>query len=145
MLGFLPAGHGANLGFAKTVWEEIGGFDEEFEFGGPDIEFCWRAQLSGIPLTPVPDAIVHYRLRPSLSALYKQSRAYGAAEAHLFRVFSRYGMSRRRATAPLSDLWWQTSRLPLAAIPSRRGAWVRRLGQLAGRVEGAARYKVLWW
>lgn len=145
MLGFLPSGHGANLGFTKQVWQDLQGFDEEFEFGGPDIEFCWRAQLHGIPLATVPEAVVHYRLRPSLSALFKQSRAYGAAEAHLYQAFATSGLERRSARATVSDLWWTVSRLPFAASQGRRGAWLRRLGQQIGRVEGSVRYRVLWW
>lgn len=145
MLGFLPSGHGANLGFTKEVWRDVHGFDESFEFGGPDIEFCWRVQLHGVPLFTVPDAVVHYRLRPSLAALFKQSRAYGAAEAHLYQAFATSGLNRRPARAPLSDLWWTLSRLPFAARRRRRGAWIRKLGQQVGRVEGSVRYRVMWW
>ncbi|KGN41394.1 hypothetical protein N801_07540 [Knoellia aerolata DSM 18566] len=145
ILNFLGSGHGANLGFTKSLWNELNGFDESFEFGGPDIEFCWRAQLRGTPLHTVPDAIVHYRLRPSLRKLYKQSRAYGAAEAHLYQKFAQFGLDRRPASAPIVDLWWILTRLPFAVAQGRRGAWLRRLGQQIGRFEGSARYRVLWW
>lgn len=144
-LGFLPFGHGANLGFTRSIYDQVHGFDEDFEFGGPDIEFCWRAQLSGATLHTQSEAIVHYRLRPSLNALFRQSRAYGAAEAHLFRKFAEHGLTHRPLSMPLRDIWWIVSRMPFAVGPARRGAWLRRLGQQMGRFEGAARYRVWWW
>ncbi|MFZ1411268.1 MAG: glycosyltransferase [Micropruina sp.] len=145
VMGFLPTGHGANLGFTRALYDRLGGFDDEFEFGGPDVEFCWRAQLSGATLHPVPEGIVHYRIRPSLPALFRQSLAYGAAEAHLYRKFAAQGMPRRPFTAPLRELWWLASRLPFAKPLGRRGAWLRRLGQQLGRFRGAYRYRVWWW
>ncbi|WP_353953331.1 glycosyltransferase [Knoellia sp. S7-12] len=145
IMNFLESGHGANLGFSKDLWKRLSGFDEAFEFGGPDIEFCWRAQLSGTALETVPDAVVHYRLRPSLSKLYKQSRAYGAAEAHLYKKFAASGLARRPTRAPFLEAWWMLTRFPFAIDPGRRGAWVRRAGQQVGRLEGSVRYNVLWW
>ena len=145
VLGFLPTGHGANMGFTRSVYERLGGFDDEFEFGGPDIEFCWRAQLTGVKLRPVPDAVVHYRLRPSLGTLFRQSRAYGAAEAHLYRKFAGHGMCRRSLAAPFGEVWWLVTRLPFAWPLGRRGAWLRRVASQLGRFEGSVRYRVLWW
>ena len=145
VLGFLPTGHGANMGFTRSVYERLGGFDDEFEFGGPDIEFCWRAQLAGVTLHPVPDAVVHYRLRPSLGTLFRQSRAYGAAQAHLYRKFASQGMRRRPLVAPLAEALWLVTRLPFAWPLGRRGAWLRRFASQLGRLEGSVRYRVLWW
>lgn len=145
ILDFLPAGHGANMAFTRTLYDALGGFDEAFEFGGPDIEFCWRAQLAGFQMHTAPDAIVHYRLRPSLPALFRQARAYGAAEAHLFQAFRAVGLQRRPPSAPLRELWWLLTRLPFIAPAGRRGAWLRRFGQQVGRAEGSLRYRVIWW
>jgi GT2 family glycosyltransferase len=142
--GFLPAGHGANLGFTRRVVESVGGFDEDFVFGGPDIEFCWRAQLAGFVLHEQPDAIVHYRMRQSLRDLWRQSVLYGAAEAHLYRKFAASGMPRRSAGAVVTDLWWILTRLPFALPRARRGAWVRRAGTQWGRLVGSVRYRVRW-
>ena len=144
-LGFLPTGHGANLGFTRRLHQAIGGFDEDFVFGGPDIEFCWRAQLDGYELREVPSALVHYRLRPSLSDLYSQSRMYGAAEAHLYSKFRDRGLRRRSPRTLAYELWWLLSRLPFATSVARRGAWLRRLGQQVGRFQGSVKYRVIWW
>lgn len=143
--GFLRTGHGANMGFTRSLYERLNGFDDEFEFGGPDVEFCWRAQLAGADLHPVEEAVVHYRLRPSLEALARQSRAYGAAEAHLYKKFASRGVARRSASAVAKDLGWIITRAPLARSTARRGAWLRRWSTQVGRIQGSVRYRVWWW
>ena len=145
LLAFLPAGHGANLGFTRSVYDTVGGFDADYLFGGDDVEFCWRAQLAGFPLHVVPEAVVHYRLRPSLRALYRQFKAYGASEAHLYRDFARRGLRRRPVNSPVSEVVWLVTRLPFAWPIERRGTWIRRLATLKGRWQGAFDYRVLWW
>lgn len=144
-LDFLPTGHGANLGFTRSVYDSVGGFDADYQFGGDDVEFCWRAQLAGFHLYMEPQAVVDYRLRPSLRALYLQSKAYGASEAHLFRDFARRGLRRRPLAAPVRDFVWLVTRLPFAWSAERRGAWLRRCGVAMGRIQGAWEYRTLWW
>lgn len=144
VLGFLPAGHGANLGFSRRLYDTIGGFDDEFTYGD-DVEFCWRAQLAHFKMHEVPEAVVHYRMRPSLASLFRQSRNYGAAEPHLYATFRHAGLRRRPVTALLREVWWLVTRLPFALPVARRGAWLRHMGQQIGRCQGAFRYRVLWW
>jgi len=144
-VGFLPSGHGANVGFTRTVFDQLEGFDESFRGGGDDTDFLWRGQLAGFKLHEVPGAVVHYRLRPSLGDLWRQSFNYSAAEAQLAQKFSSDGMHRRKATAPLTDLWWLVSRAPFALNRGRRGSWVRRLASFCGRLRGAVRHRVVWW
>jgi GT2 family glycosyltransferase len=144
LLDFLPTGHGANLGFTRAVYDATGGFDERFAGGGDDVDFCWRAQLAGTPLQSEPDAVVDYRLRPDLRGVVRQARAYGAAEALLFKKFGRYGLHRRRAARVGRDVWWLATRAPLAWSRARRGAWLRRAATQVGRLVGALRHRV-WW
>lgn len=145
ILDFLPFGHGACLGFTRKIFDAIGGFDESFRGGGDDVDFCWRAQLMGAKLLEVPDAIVHYRLRPSLRALAKQEMSYGAAEPQLFVKFAERGLRRRRPKAFAQELWWLATRLPIAWPRARRGAWIRRAARQYGRFKGAARTRTWWW
>ena len=81
-----------------------------------------------------------------MSALFRQSRAYGAAEAHLYRKFADQGLSRRPVLAPVREVWWLATRMRFATPDQySRGAWLRRLGQQLGRAEGSRRYGVWWW
>ena len=59
---FLPAAITANLGVTAPVFEAVGGFDHQLASGG-DVDFCWRAQLSGFRLGFCRDAVVAYRSR----------------------------------------------------------------------------------
>ncbi len=144
-LDFLIAGHGANLGFTRALYEATGGFDESFAGGGDDTDFCWRAQLAGFSPNTHPDIVVHYRLRPSLGALWRQSVNYGASEPLLYRKFAAEGLRRRPPTALVSEIWWLLTRLPFAGPIPRRGAWIRRCGTQWGRFVGAAKSRTLWW
>jgi glycosyltransferase involved in cell wall biosynthesis len=145
MAGFLRGAHTANLGVSRSVFDLIGGFDEDFAHGGDDIEFMWRAQLAGTELHEVTDAVVHYRLRSNLRDHWKQSVNYGACEPLLYTKFAKHGMKRRTVGALVSDLWWLATRLPFAWPIGRRGAWLRRAGQQYGRFRGAVRYRTWWW
>ncbi len=143
-VGFLPSAHGANCGFSRRVYDTLGGFDEFFTVGGEDTEFFWRAQLAGVPLHPVPNAIVHYRLRSELKGVWAQFVSYGASEVRLYRTFKARGMRRRSSRAVVRDVWWLLTRLPFAWPLERRGAWIRVLGLEWGRVRESVRLRQLW-
>ena len=59
--GFLPAA-GINIGVHRDLFERLGGFPEAFS-GSEDVAFSWRAQLAGVPLRFVGDAVYRYRYR----------------------------------------------------------------------------------
>ncbi|MDO8392268.1 MAG: glycosyltransferase [Actinomycetota bacterium] len=145
MHGFLRAGHGANMGVSRDVFDALGGFDEGFVHGGDDTEFFWRAQLAGFDLLEVPNAIVHYRLRQTVAAHFRQFVHYGTAEVMLYQRFHQRGLHRRPVRALLRDLWWLATRAPFATNKARRGAWARRFATQYGRLIGSVRLRTLWW
>jgi glycosyltransferase involved in cell wall biosynthesis len=145
MLGFMPSAHGANLGVSRRAFDSVGGFDEAFLHGGDDVDFCWRVQLAGFELHEVPGSVVHYRLRPSLRAHWRQCTNYGRSEVLLARRFGDRGLRRRPVRAVVGDLWWLVTRLPFAWPLARRGAFVRRLATQWGRIAGAVRWRTPWW
>lgn len=112
-LGYLPYAIGANLGFHRPVWEDVGGFDENAARGATEIDFCWRAQEAGYELGYVAEAVVHYRLRTSLAGTAVQAYWYGRGDVRLAR--SRH--LPRPVRHPISRLleppnepnvrWWQ--------------------------------------
>ncbi len=144
-LGFLPAGHLCNLAVTRSLFDQLGGFDEHFVGGADDVDFCWRAQLAGARFQYLPDAVVNYRFRPNLRTMARQEVGYGAAEAQLYRKFANNGVRRRPISALGMDVWWLLSRLPFALRRDRRGAWIRRAARQYGRFKGAARTRTWWW
>ena len=67
--GFHVFGMGANFAVRRTIWEQIGGFDEVLGGGGPlkssqDFDFAYRVYLAGATILLEPDAVVyHYGFR----------------------------------------------------------------------------------
>lgn len=84
-LGYLPYAVSANMAFHRAVWEDVGGFDESIARGGTEIDFCWRAQAAGYKLGYVPEAVVHYRLRPTIVGTAAQAYWYGRGDVRLAR------------------------------------------------------------
>ena len=121
----LPHAGGGNLGIHRAVYEQVGGFTDDIP-GLPDVDFCWRVQLAGVPLVFLPDAVLHVRLRATGRGLWSQGRAYGTARAMLER---RYGtLTRDDVPAAVRE---QLPRLHAVDRPARRsGAVFQQVRQL---------------
>lgn len=120
--GVLPFAHSCNLGVRRDLVDRIGGFDETIE-AGEDVEFSYRAGRIGVEPRYAPDAVVHYRYRTSLRALWRQGRSYGRVRSVLGRRFVADGLvlppaSRARAVLGL------LRRLPQCASRAGRANWV---------------------
>ncbi|MCU1495362.1 MAG: hypothetical protein JWO62_3126 [Acidimicrobiaceae bacterium] len=72
-----------NLAFRRQVFDDVGGFDETFEYGS-DVDFSWRAVHRGFPIRYVPGALVLHDWG-SRRRQAKRSFAYGKARARLYR------------------------------------------------------------
>jgi len=140
-LGFLPFGMGCSLGFRREVFESLGGFREDATYC-EDVDICWRAQLAGYTIQFVPDAVVHYRPRPTARDMYRQHRNFACARAYLYREFRSAGMRRQTEREALSEWWAVAKAIPRLRTPSERARWARRLGRCVGRVQGSVRYRV---
>jgi len=56
---------GCCLLIKKRVFEKIGFFDEDFFMYGEDIDFCWRAKMSGFKLSVDPKTIIFHKASTS--------------------------------------------------------------------------------
>jgi glycosyltransferase involved in cell wall biosynthesis len=142
-LGFLPWPYGANCGFTRRVWDDLGGFDESYVFGGEETEFFWRAQLRGYELRVVPDAVVTYVQRERPREVFSQKFRYGRAAVQLYANFRSLGMPRSSTLNALAK--W--ARMPVKAARAllNRDRWfdlVISLGFATGRLSGSWRYRV---
>jgi glycosyltransferase involved in cell wall biosynthesis len=138
--GFLPSAAGGNCGMWTRVAREIG-WNEEFRFGGCDVEFSWRAQLAGFTLAFAPDAVIHLRYRSTLRGLARQYFSYGRAGPLLYRHFRQHGMPWDRQNA--RDRWRGIARgVRGVGSVEQRGSWVRSLSFSLGRAYGSVRWRV---
>jgi glycosyltransferase involved in cell wall biosynthesis len=138
---FLPHAGGATLGFKRTLYDDLGGFDERLRYLH-DTEFCIRAELKGIRLTFVNTAVLHYRRRITLRATFSQARNYAEENAILAkRYFPRdksaaeyYRAFFREWAALARDIRWSRS------VNERRFVWFWRLGLQVGRLSGLVKH-----
>ncbi len=139
--GGVPFAHGCNMGFRREMLADLGGFDESFMIAC-DVEIAIRAWRAGVELGWQPGALVHYRLRDSLPALYRQARAYSASRPRIRQLLPEKVDHADERRARVRRAAWLARHLP---TNTRRQEWARWLwvaGQLHG--ETAAWLKNQW-
>jgi GT2 family glycosyltransferase len=139
---FLPHAGGGTLGVRRAVHDAVGGFDEEQRFLA-DTDYCWRVQLAGYPLTFVPDAVVHIRLRPTVKGMFRQARGWGEYDVLLYKRYLSRGMP--RLSWKSGALAWRNLLFSLPRIKDerRRLDWIWTFGWRLGRLQGSIKYHVL--
>ena len=140
---FLPHAGGTRIGVRRSIFESVGGFDQNL-LRGEDVDFCWRVQLVGTPLRLAPEAIARVRYPDSFGRMYRQARLSGRGDALLYRRYRAAGMPGRSIGDGLREWLRLIRRLPHIRGTSDRARWLRRLGQCVGRLEGSLRYRVLY-
>lgn len=143
-IGWLPFAVGASLGVWRETYDELDGFRQDFPAGADDIEFCWRAQLTGRRVSLASDAVVHYRFRTDLRGMARQFRNYGQGEVVLFRDFRHHGLRRRPVGEVLYSLAWLAKHLPDLRDDVGKGVWVREAAYQLGRVRGSWQQRLLY-
>jgi glycosyltransferase involved in cell wall biosynthesis len=140
---FLPYAPSCNLGVWASVFAATGGFDEDYP-QSHDVEWSWRAQLASYTLGFAPGAVVHYRYRASSRGVFRQAYVSGLDAARLYRDYRSRGLSRPGFTRALRTWGFLVARLPYLRSPERRGVWIRRAGESAGRFVGSVRFRIFF-
>ena len=133
-----PYSMGAALGFRRTTFDTVGGFDESFDFGSDDADFCLRAQYEGLSIAFEPRAVVDYRTRSRAADVMRQRFGYGrgherlvAKHAELGRIVSRPLQRWKGATVASVRLVANT---PMVMSRKTRLQYLASAAHLAGRV-----------
>jgi GT2 family glycosyltransferase len=101
-----PYAVGANLGFARRVFDAVGGFDEAFGAGADEVDFCLRASRAGCSIGFAPDAVVRYAVKDTARALMRQRYGYGRGHQRLLAKYHR----RAWVDRPPSERWRDVAR-----------------------------------
>lgn len=76
-----------NLSVRRDVFDEIGGFCEDFPFklGGDDLEMSYRINKAGYLIASAPDAVAEHSKETwnHVSALYDRARRWGTMESQI--------------------------------------------------------------
>ncbi len=139
---YLPHAASANMGIRRDVFERLGGFDESMA-ALYDTDLCWRVQLAGIELVAVPEAIVHYRFRGTVTGLLKQAFAYAVYNVLIYKKYRAHGMPKialKHGIKSWINLVLGVRRLAKAET---RVHWLWKAGWLIGRLYASIRYRVM--
>lgn len=140
-LDAMPWFIGANLGIRATAHAALDGWEEEWH-ASEEIDLCWRAQMAGLTLADVPEALVYYRPRVGPGAAFKQGWTWGYAAPGLLHRFPRGVVRRPPLARALRDWLVLGSFAPLALVSHGfRRDWARLLGLRAGRLVGTVHWR----
>jgi glycosyltransferase involved in cell wall biosynthesis len=142
--GIFPTVHGNNMGMQRAAWERLGRFDEDVIIGSDDVELSMRAWNDGMPVTFVPDAVVHYRYRSEPSALWRQGRNYGRSRPLVVRRLREQGLPTPHRIAGWRSWLWLGAHVPDLRTHEGRAAWVWVAANRVGQVEGSVRYRSIF-
>jgi glycosyltransferase involved in cell wall biosynthesis len=134
---------GNNGGMQRSVWDQLGGFDESFN-GLEDIEFSLRARAEGFVVDFVPDALVHYRYRVGWRPLWNQGLFYGCSYPQLWKRCLDLGLDPPSRFAGVRSWAWIALHIPLLMRKPVRIRWVWTLSCRIGALRGALRYRLLY-
>jgi glycosyltransferase involved in cell wall biosynthesis len=73
---YLPFAYGCNWGMRRAVYDTVGQFDETYKCAW-DADYSWQVQYAGFKLKFIPHLVVHYRLRSTVQASYRQGKNWG--------------------------------------------------------------------
>lgn len=134
----VPFAHGCNMGFRRSILESLGGFDETYLIAC-DIEIAVRAWRDGMSLAWAPDALVHYRLRPTPLETYRQSRAYGRSRHRIAKLVPEAPDAAGEARARARRAVWLIKHLPELRTFRGRSNWCWVAGGMVGELQGFVR------
>lgn len=137
-LEYLPYVPGGLMGVTTTTWDLLGGFTTDLR--ADDVDFTWRAGLSGITIGMAPKAILSVRRPSTPREDFRKARGYGRAHVQLFKRFHSQGMPRKRLRAEVGHLWLGARPL-LRRDPHWRWAAAWHWGLIVGRLEESIRIR----
>lgn len=77
---------GAAFAIRRSLFETLGGFDEDFEFHMEEIDLCWRAQAHGWRVAYEPRSVVYHWGGGSLPAASPRKTYYNFRNNHAMLV-----------------------------------------------------------
>lgn len=131
---------GGTIAMRRDLFLKLGGFDETM-LACEDADLCWRVQNSGVPLFFAREAVIHVRLRPSLSAMCRQARLWGEYNVVLYKKYRPLGMPPLPRLQGVRNLVGTLRRFPRLARRRTRSEWLWEASWMVGRIVGSLKYR----
>lgn len=141
--GLLPTVPGGNFAISRAAYLDLGGMDSSYPGGSEETDFSWRAQMAGMRVVGVPDAVVHYRLKKEWRGLFQQQRVQQRGRMLLWARFGDNGMSGPSWRYSIQTAIVAGLRFVMARTEEARLRQARILGGNVGAIEGMLRYRLL--
>lgn len=140
--GYLPYAPGGFMAMRKSVYDTVGGFDEDFIGGHDEVDLCWRAQHAGFEIAIARDAHLERVERTTARDALRQFHRYGYTYVQLFAKHRDRGIMGSSPRQELTILKRVVKALPhLASEPEKRLNASRFLGWHIGRWRGNLRFR----
>jgi len=110
--------------YRRTALEQVGGFDERLFVGYEDVDWCFRAQLSGWSCRYVPTAVAYHMSSATLGKGTNDSKLYHGWRNEIWVVAKNYPAWALVRHAPALALV-QARHLALAVRIRRVSLWLR--------------------
>ena len=135
--------HGANMGFRRSTYLDVGGLDERLP-AGEEIDLAIRLAGRGIRVVEVPDAVVEYRYRDDPKAQWNQAFEGGRVKPHLCRAARRAGLARPGRFQGARNWLWLVRSLPQRRDPVVATRWRWVLASRCGQIAGCWRHRTVY-
>jgi len=139
---FLPFAGAGGLAINKENFIRLNGFDETL-INGEDIDFCWRAQINGMRLEFIPDAVVHIRMRNDMKSIFRQTVNNGYWTVPIYKHYRQYGIPIVPWTSGVKQWLLLVKRLPRLFRKKSRLKWLTEFAYRWGLIKGSIRYRSL--
>ncbi|QQS43493.1 glycosyltransferase family 2 protein [Candidatus Roizmanbacteria bacterium] len=96
----------AGMAVRKKVFEEAGGFDEDYLIYGEDTDLSWRIWLGGYEINYLPGSVVYHRQRSSMTAQTKQRVYFEGSKNNLNYILKDAPINTALYMVPLHILGW---------------------------------------
>ena len=142
--GFLPSISASNCAIRRELFERLGGFDERYP-RYEDTQLSWRAQLMGSKAGYAHDAVVDYRLRTGMRAVFSQKYQDERIVPQLYLEFRASGMPRSTVSLTV-QMWRRVVKLLMLHpfSPRAREGLASATGQQLGRIVGSFRCRTIY-
>jgi glycosyltransferase involved in cell wall biosynthesis len=144
-LNFLPYLIGCNMAISRVAYMSVGGYSDAIP-ASHDLDLSWKLQLKGYALHYAPEALVYYRHRPGLQALWKQIVGYAFDYPLLYKLYARHGMPRSSPRQVFAKYGWLIAHAYylVRGEPERKAKWLYEAAYAWGLVRGSVHHRVVY-